>query len=92
MFWGAFSYDKKGPCHIWRPETAQEKKTAEKELAEMNTAREPEFRQKWELVSGMRRLGLCNKPGKAPVWKFTWQNGKLVRSAKAGGIDWYRYG
>ena len=38
MFWGSFSYDKKGPCHIWRPETTQEKKTAEKELAEMNTA------------------------------------------------------
>lgn len=21
MFWGCFSYDKKGPCHIWKPET-----------------------------------------------------------------------
>ena len=42
MFWGSFSYDKKGPCYIWRPETAQEKKTAEKELAEMNTTQESE--------------------------------------------------
>jgi transposase len=22
MFWGCFSYDKKGPCHIWSPETS----------------------------------------------------------------------
>ena len=44
------------------------------------------------MVSGMQHLGLCNKPGKAPVWKFTWQTGKLVRTAKAGGIDWYHYG
>ena len=37
MFWGSFLYDKKGLYYIWRPETAQEKKTAEKKLAEMNT-------------------------------------------------------
>jgi hypothetical protein len=28
MFWGCFLYDCKGPCHIWRPETAQEKRLA----------------------------------------------------------------
>ena len=28
MFWGCFSYDKKGPCHIWEEETAKEKKEA----------------------------------------------------------------
>ncbi len=26
MFWGCFSYHKKGPCHIYLPETAQQKK------------------------------------------------------------------
>ena len=29
MFWGCYSYDRKGPCHIWTPETAQEKKLAD---------------------------------------------------------------
>ena len=53
MFWGSFSYDKKGPCHIWKPETAQEKKIADAELAEMNAAREPECQEKWELVTGI---------------------------------------
>jgi hypothetical protein len=28
MFWGSFSYDKKGSCYIWRPETAKEKEGA----------------------------------------------------------------
>jgi hypothetical protein len=32
MFWGAFSYDKKGPMHIWEKEISVEKKAAEKEL------------------------------------------------------------
>ena len=42
MFWGAFSYDKKGPCHIWTPKTAQEKRAAEAELEEMNATWEEE--------------------------------------------------
>ena len=36
MFWGTFSYDKKGPCHIWTSKTAQKKRVAEAELEEMN--------------------------------------------------------
>jgi hypothetical protein len=40
----------------------------------------------------MRRMGLRNLPGKRPEWKFTKKTGKLVREAKKGGIDWYRYG
>ena len=42
-------------------------------------------------MTGVQRLGLRNKPGKAPVWKFTKQTGKLVQQAKTGGIDWYQY-
>ena len=32
MFWGCFSYEKKGPFHIWKPETAAEKHAAQKKL------------------------------------------------------------
>ena len=42
MFWGCFSYDKKGPYHIWRTETAKEKKTCAEDLAAINKALEPE--------------------------------------------------
>jgi hypothetical protein len=57
MFWGAFSYDRKAPCHIWRPETAAEKKASTIEVQKINEAIEPELRQAWELTTGMQRLG-----------------------------------
>jgi hypothetical protein len=41
MFWGCFSYDYKGPCHIWEPETPAIKKAAEKHLKELNTELKP---------------------------------------------------
>jgi hypothetical protein len=41
----------------------------------------------------MQRVNLRRQvPGRKPVWKFTKKTGKLVREAKSGGIDWYRYG
>jgi transposase len=36
MFWGAFSYDKKSPCHCWGPETAKEKAKAKLMTEELN--------------------------------------------------------
>ena len=36
MFWGCFSYDKKGPMHIWKPETAAERRAAQSELDALN--------------------------------------------------------
>jgi transposase len=41
MFWGCFSYDKKGPCHCWLPETKQEKEQAEKAIEKLNEELEP---------------------------------------------------
>lgn len=90
MFWGCFSYEKKGPCHCWCPETAREKREAEEAVKRLNDEIEPEMHQLWEVTNGMRRLGLRQKPGKTPSWSWTTKNGKLTRS-KRGGIDWYRY-
>jgi len=90
MFWGSFSYDKKGPFHIWRPETARERKEVDKELEELNEILEPSKREEWELEVGVRRLGLRNRPGKPPQWKFTKATGKITRGT-GSGIDWYRY-
>ena len=91
MFWGCFSYDKKGPCYIWNAETAKERKAADKKLDELNKALEPEAEKEWELETGMHRIGLRNKRGKKPQWRFTKATGKVVRGGKKGGIDWYRY-
>jgi transposase len=90
MFWGCFTYDKKGPCHCWIPETKQEKEQAAKKIDELNIELEPLMREKWELEKGMERLGLRAKPGKKPQWRWNEKNGKLARG-KGSGIDWWRY-
>lgn len=91
MFWGCFSYDVKGPCHIWNAETAQEKRQAEAGIDKWKEEREPECRRIWELETAMRRVNLRGKPpGKTPKWVFKESTGKLVRRGRTG-IDWYRY-
>jgi transposase len=92
MFWGCFSYNKKGPCHCWLPETKQEKEAASTRINELNQELEPIMRTQWELETGMRRLDLRNKPGQKPQWRWTAKTGKLSRGRGSGlGIDWYRY-
>ena len=91
MFWGCFSYDCKGPCHIYKKETPKEVAESVKEIEKLNNEWEPIKQQEWELETGMRRVGLRNKPGAKPKWKWDKKHGKLVRDGTAGGIDWWRY-
>jgi transposase len=91
MFWGSFSYDRKGPCYCWRPETAQEKREADIKIARLNEELEPIMKQQWELENGVRRLNLRQLPGPKPTWRWHQQTGKLSRSKSKGGIDWWRY-
>jgi transposase len=90
MFWGCFSYDKKGPCHCWTPETNKEKEAASAWIDELNEKLEPIKKAEWELENGIRRLNLRNKPGRRPQWKWNTKTGKLSRR-DGSGIDWYRY-
>ena len=90
LFWGCFSYDSKGPCHIWTPETAAERTIATKDIEELNHGLEDEKRSEWELELALRRQ-LCPRTRKNPQWHFTERTGKLVRKSKGGGVDWYRY-
>lgn len=39
MFWGCFTYDKKGQYHIWKTETAAEKLEAQEELGQLHSER-----------------------------------------------------
>lgn len=90
MFWGCFSYLRKGPFHIWKPETVAEQKAAEKEIAKLNEELEPTMKARWEIENGMRRLALENLRGRKPKWRWTKENGKLTRR-KGTGVDWWRY-
>jgi hypothetical protein len=56
----------------------------------LNQTLEAEARVRWELETGVRRLGLRNKPGRKPKWKWCTATGKLTRR-KGTGVDWYRY-
>ncbi|KAK2471173.1 hypothetical protein H9L39_17404 [Fusarium oxysporum f. sp. albedinis] len=91
MFWGCFSYDKKGPCYCWGPETLKEKKESEILIAALNEELEPIMKEEWELSNAVRRLGLRNLPGPKPEWKWKEATGKLSRRKGHGGIDWWRY-
>lgn len=93
MFWGCFTYDKKGPFHCWAPESAKDRREAEKKLDDMNRELEPIMKEQWEVTNGMRRLDINRQPpGRRPEWKWCKQTGKLTRGGKGGkGIDWYRH-
>lgn len=90
MFWAAFSYDTKGPFHIYKKETKAQKKKAEAAIKKLNEENEPIMKAEWELNTGVERLGLRGKPGPKPQWKFDKDHGKLSCSGR-GGIDWWRY-
>ena len=68
MFWGCFSYDKKGPFHIWKKETNRERQAAQVYLDAINASNEPAVKTAWELQTAMRRLNLRRRPaGRIPV-------------------------
>ena len=54
MFWGAFLYDWKSPCHIWKSETVAEKEALKRELKAINNVIKPELYKAWELNTGIR--------------------------------------
>jgi hypothetical protein len=94
MFWACFSYDKKGPCHVWRAETPSERTKAEKELEELNAQNEPLAQAKWEALEAERyAVSREENPRwtRHRNWRWTEKTGKLVRKPGYGGIDWYRY-
>ncbi|KAJ3475474.1 hypothetical protein NLG97_g9447 [Lecanicillium saksenae] len=91
IFWGCFSYDKKGPSHCWKPETTQERRIAEARVEELNAKLEPAARERWELNTPMARLSIRRRPpGRRPQWRWSQRTGKLARSGK-NGINWYAY-
>lgn len=74
MFWACFSYDKKGLCHCWIPETKQEQRDAEVEIAIINEELEPILREVWELANGICQLSLRILPGTKPQWQWNQKN------------------
>ena len=92
MFWGCFSYDRKGPCHIWKTQTVAQRKKDNLELARLNEQLEEAAKAEWEISTGVRRINLRRNPGgKKPQWRWNQSTGKLVRRSQTSGIDFWRY-
>ena len=53
MFWGCFSYDYKGSCHIWKAESAAEKTAAARSIEKVNKHYKSTVKAKWELFTVM---------------------------------------
>ncbi|KAH9205215.1 hypothetical protein DL95DRAFT_233002, partial [Leptodontidium sp. 2 PMI_412] len=80
MFWGAFSYDKKGPCHIWKSETAAEARAGVIDINARNAAREATDKAVWEAKELKRQedFFIKHKRRRRPVWRHTEKNGAHV--------------
>ena len=52
-----------------------------------NSLTEKAHKIAWELENSMRRMGLRNKPGKKPVWKYTEATRAATRKKGKGEVD-----
>jgi hypothetical protein len=92
MFWGSFSYNKKGPCHVWEKETIEEKKERKANLDARNKKNEKRDKRKWEkeqrewikewTKAHGRKSGRVRK-----VWKYNEAIGAFVVKNGRGGIN-----
>ena len=90
MWWSYFSYDKKGPFHIWEEETPAEKKACQRDLKARNAARHDKDKEEWEMAQLIHRLHATRaQSGTRAQWKHTKENGAYVLKEGKGGINWY---
>ncbi len=92
MWWTSFSYDKKGPYHIWEVETKEEKAARILDIETRNKGRYESDKRRWEedYRSKNRRTRASQKKP-LPQFKHTEKWGLIVCKKGRGGINWYRY-
>ncbi len=90
MFWGSFSYDNKGPCHIWAPETSEEQKVATQNMKKMKKQLEPVLKAQWIEDEAPCYANRVRSGGHRGVWKWDTAHSRSERKGRRG-IDWYRY-
>jgi hypothetical protein len=96
MFWGSFTYDKKGPCHVWEKETPQEKRDRKANLDARNKKNEKAHKAKWQKdyhkwVKEWTKAHGRRPGGQKRVWVHNEKTGAFVVKNGRGGINWYRY-
>ena len=96
MFWACFTYNHKGPCHIYYPETLKQRAENEERMEQLNEeeiikecraefkAQEREKESLWD-ERGQKWLA------KRASWEVYWKNHQFKKTAKRGGVDNIRY-
>jgi hypothetical protein len=73
MFWGCFTYDYKGPCHIYYPETEAQKETNQKEIEKINKEEiEAKCRMTFNLQEREKERKWDEKGQKWPAKRASW--------------------
>jgi hypothetical protein len=92
IWWSCFTWDIKGPYHIWEKETVAERKAIEVDLKARNAERYESDKAKWELEYAMQRIHITrNQPGPRATFKHNEDTGAYIVKERQGGINWYRY-
>jgi hypothetical protein len=96
MFWGCFTYDFKGPCHIYYPENEFQKEENTEIIEQLNNSeieaecriafdkQEREKEEKWN-TKGQKW------PKKRASWEVFWKNNQFKKGLSRGGVDNIRY-
>jgi hypothetical protein len=95
MFWGSFSYDYKGPCHVYHTETAAERVSYQAIIDQYNAVLLPYKQQEWACLQAAdtkkwQDLGR-KKPGTPAKWEVFWKKHMMKREQGKGGVDFMRY-
>jgi DDE superfamily endonuclease len=92
MWWSCFSYDEKGPYHIWEDETLAKKRSCKADLAARNAERYKKDKEDWEMVYSIERLHATRaQSGPKAQFKHTEKTGAYILNEGKGGVNWYRY-
>lgn len=96
MFWGCFIYDYKGPCHIYYPETPEQKAENEEKIKRLNDEEiEAEARAAFDLQEREKERAWDEKgkkwPSKRASWEVFWKNNQFKKGKSRGGVDNIRY-
>jgi hypothetical protein len=96
MFWGCFTYDCKGPCHIYYKETDEQKELYNQQIQHNNIQLEAEIHEEFDQIQAQKEAEWQSKgkkkPGKPASWEVYWKQHMQKRNSKyKGGIDNMRY-
>ena len=79
MFWGCFSYDSKGPCHIYKKETPKEMAESVKEIKQL--------KNEWETTWRTTRIAVLHRESGIPPASILLEGIRLPHAARLHRLD-----